>query len=85
MINWVKLLPGKTFRAHYHEDMNELYIILSGTVLITVGKDTAKLTKGDAVYIPQKHVHTMKNVTKKTVQYIALGIATGNKGRTVVV
>ncbi|MEK7543373.1 MAG: cupin domain-containing protein [Patescibacteria group bacterium] len=85
MINWSTLLPGKSFRSHYHEAMDEVFIILDGEVEISVGEEKAILGKGDAVVIPEKTVHVMKNLTNEEVWYIALGISRGPGGKTVVV
>lgn len=85
MINWAKLLPGKAFRRHYHEDMLEIFIILVGKAKITVGKKSAILKKGDAVIIPKKQIHEMKNLGKKEVEYIAIGISQEKGGKTIVV
>lgn len=85
MINWSTLLPGKSFRPHYHEAMDEVFIILNGEVEISVGKETARLERGDAVVITENAVHVMKNLTDKEVSYIAIGIARRRGGKTVVV
>ena len=37
MINWARLPVGSEFAAHYHEDMEEIFIIVSGRALIKVG------------------------------------------------
>lgn len=83
MINWSTLLPGKSFRSHYHEAMDEVFIILNGEVEITVGEEKEKLGKGDAVVIPENSVHVMKNLTHEEVCYIAIGIASDRNGKTV--
>lgn len=83
MVNWSTLLPGKSFRPHYHEAMDEIFIILDGEVEITVGNETERLGKGDAVVIPQSCVHVMKNLTDGEVPYIAMGIARREGGKTV--
>lgn len=85
MVNWATLLPGKSFRPHYHEAMDEIFIILDGEVEITVGNETGRLGKGDAVVIPENSIHVMKNLTDKEVPYIAIGIARREGGKTVVV
>lgn len=38
MINWSTLLPNKSFKLHYHEDMQEIFIILSGKVEVQNSK-----------------------------------------------
>jgi len=85
MINWSTLLPGKTFQNHYHEAMDEIFIILNGSVNITVNNEVEKLTKGDAVVVPANLEHTMTNLGDTPIQYIAIGIIAGEDGRTVVV
>ncbi len=85
MINWSTLLPGKSFRPHYHEAMDEVFIILDGEVEITIGDETQRLGKGDAVVVPENAVHSMRNLTDREVPYIALGIARREGGKTVVV
>lgn len=83
MINWSTLLPGKSFRSHYHEAMDEVFIILNGKVEVSVGQEKEKLGKGDAVVIPENSVHVMKNLTHEEVCYIAIGIASDRNGKTV--
>jgi mannose-6-phosphate isomerase-like protein (cupin superfamily) len=83
MINWAKMKPQKQFSAHYHEDMDEIFIITSGKAEIKVDKETEILQKGDAIIIPQKSVHMMKNIGDKDAFYIAIGISEDKDGKTV--
>lgn len=83
MINWAKLPMGRSFEKHYHTTMEEVYIILSGKAKIIIDKEEEYLEKGDAVLIPIKAAHQMTNISDEEVNYIALGIATGENGKTV--
>jgi mannose-6-phosphate isomerase-like protein (cupin superfamily) len=85
MVNWARMNPGNHFAAHYHEDMQELFIILQGAARITVDRQTAVLNRGDAVLIDPREVHEMSSEGDQELEYLALGIATGTGGRTVVV
>lgn len=85
MINWARLPAGSSFRAHYHEDMEETFIILSGQVEININGQTHDLATGDAITIAPREVHMMTNVTEQDVDYIVVGISTGEGGQTVVV
>ncbi len=85
MINWSTLLPGKPFRPHYHEAMDEVFIILDGEAEITIGDETQRLGKGDAVVVPENTIHIIKNLTDSEVPYLAIGIAQREGGKTVVV
>lgn len=51
MVNWASLGVGKQFVRHYHEDMQELFILMQGEAELTVGMETATLRRGDAVVI----------------------------------
>jgi mannose-6-phosphate isomerase-like protein (cupin superfamily) len=85
MVNWARIPTGKTFQPHYHQSMEEIFIIVSGKAKIFVGEEEAVLRKGDAVIIPVGQVHKMTNISQKDVDYLVIGIVTGESGKTVVV
>ncbi|MBI3385302.1 cupin domain-containing protein [Candidatus Gottesmanbacteria bacterium] len=68
MINWAKLPVGKSFRAHYHEDMEEIFIMVAGTTEINIDNEKNILKRGDAVIIQGKKVHTMKNIGNEDIE-----------------
>lgn len=55
------LPPGATVPPHHHEVLEEVYYILEGNGLMTVGEDQREVGAGDAVYIPRQHRHTLTN------------------------
>ena len=57
MVNWARLGTGKHFAAHYHEDMQEIFIILQGEAHLTAGTQTVVLHAGDAARIDPHEVH----------------------------
>lgn len=83
MINWAKLPCGKAFACHFHEDMEEVFIISAGKVRLKVGKEIEKLEKGDAVLIPMGVSHQMENIGAEDADYIAIGISLGKGGKTI--
>lgn len=90
MINWSLLPAGKSFRSHFHEDMEEVFIIITGNAKIEVKKDNLEkeadlLYPGDAVLIPAMSVHKMWALGEQDLEYIALGISAGVGGKTVLV
>lgn len=85
MINWASLPAGSSFRAHYHEDMEEIFVILSGRVSMDVDGEVHALSAGDAIVLEPREVHVMENVTDSDLEYIVIGISTGQGGKTVVV
>jgi mannose-6-phosphate isomerase-like protein (cupin superfamily) len=85
MVNWSSMGVGKRFAKHYHEDMQEIFIIIQGEAKITVGQETDTLCRGDTVVIDPREVHEMQNIGSETVEYLAIGITTETGGKTVVV
>ncbi len=85
MVNWCILREGKSFQAHYHQDMEEIFILLKGKVRIRVGEEEVDLEKEEAVVIPLLMVHEMKNVGEEEVEYIVIGISQGKGGKTVLI
>lgn len=85
MVNWAKLPVGRTFRAHYHEDMQEIFVILSGQVKIRGGNEETVLEKGDAVVIPPRLSHKMTNLVDHDVEYLVIGITQNKDGKTIIV
>jgi mannose-6-phosphate isomerase-like protein (cupin superfamily) len=85
MVNWARLDAGKAFARHYHEDMQEIFVIVQGEAEITAGAQTATLRRGDAVVIDPREIHQMRNAGGEPVEYLAIGITSKAGGKTVVV
>jgi mannose-6-phosphate isomerase-like protein (cupin superfamily) len=85
MVNWATMGVGQQFARHYHEDMQEIFVMVQGEAEIRVGTETATLRRGDAVLIDAREVHQMRNICAEPVEYMAIGITSETGGRTVVV
>lgn len=85
MVNWCRMEPGKAFHPHYHEDMEEIFLILKGQAKILVNGEEVELGKGEAAVIPPREVHEMKNVGGEDLEYLAVGISQGKGGKTILV
>ena len=83
MVNWCRMEPGKAFHPHYHEDMEEVFILLKGWAKVFVPGEAADLREGEAVIIPPREVHEMKNTGEEDLEYLAIGISQGQGGKTV--
>lgn len=83
MINWARLRKGRSFVSHYHEDMDEIFIIVSGKVKVRVDNKEDVLEKGDAVLVPMEKVHQMENIGDEDANYLVIGVSLGKGGQTV--
>ncbi|MDA8563424.1 cupin domain-containing protein [Mariniblastus sp.] len=85
MLNWARLPLGSSFAAHYHEDMQETFVILTGKVQMVVGEESVELNAGDAIMIDHHEIHQMHNRSDHDVDYIVFGVSTEEGGKTIVV
>ncbi len=85
MINWARLPVGSSFRLHYHEDMEESFIIVTGTVEMRVNGEPYQLNAGDMLVVSPGERHDMENTSDNDVEYIVIGVSLGKGGKTIVV
>lgn len=64
-----ELAPKAIYHGHKHETP-EIYYIISGKALWTVGDETREVTKGTSIYTRPGEVHKMVNLGEETVQAI---------------
>lgn len=83
MINWARIPKGKSFAPHYHEQMIEVFIIMTGKVKAKIDKEEEILEKGDMVIAMEKQVHSFANISDSDVDYFAMGIVTSEGGKTI--
>ncbi|MFM7166463.1 MAG: cupin domain-containing protein [Planctomycetaceae bacterium] len=85
MLNWALLPAGSSFQRHYHEDMQEVFLMIAGSVRMTVSDDSRVLGPGDAVLVDPGEIHQMQNLLTTPAEYIVFGITSGRGGRTIVI
>lgn len=64
------LPPGKIVPPHYHEVLEEIYYILSGSGVMTVGEESREVSSGDAIFIPKNHVHSLTNTGEEDMKLL---------------
>lgn len=85
MVNWARLPGGSSFRTHYHEDMQEVFVLISGHVRMTVDGVALEMSSGDTVIVEPRELHEMLNLQETDAEYLVFGVSTGEGGQTVVV
>lgn len=61
-----EVLPvGARVGRHYHRETEEVYYVLGGAGLMTVGDETREVSRGDAVFIPRGAPHTIENTGRE--------------------
>ena len=64
------LPPGCAVTPHHHREIEEIYYIVSGRGLMTVGDETREVEAGDAIYIPRSHRHSLENNGAEPIKLI---------------
>ncbi|MCH2211432.1 MAG: cupin domain-containing protein [Fuerstiella sp.] len=85
MVNWARLPGGSAFQSHYHEDMHEVFVLISGRVRMTVSDAVVEMAAGDTVIVEPLEIHSMQNLMDSIAEYVVFGLSVGHGGRTVVV
>src|SRR5438309_10729853 len=62
--------PGGEQRIHSHRP-EQVYFILEGRGLMTVGRETQRVGPGDCIFIPSGHPHGLKNDGDVTLRYFS--------------
>ena len=83
MVNWARLPAGRSFRKHFHGDMQEVFVIVDGDVSCWVDGETCDLKRGDAILIDPQEVHQMTNTGAQDAFYVVFGISSKAGGKTV--
>jgi mannose-6-phosphate isomerase-like protein (cupin superfamily) len=64
------LPPGHAVAPHRHREIEEIYYILSGTGVMTVGEQSRQVSSGDAVYISRGQVHSLNNTGSEPIKLL---------------
>lgn len=68
--------PGCRTGGHSHDDLEEVYHIVRGTGLMTIGDDEFEVQPGDTYLVPRFQHHTFKNPGNMPVEYFWIVIKT---------
>ena len=84
MLNWARMPARSSFHLHYHEDMQEIFVMIKGEVEMQVGSAKMVVRPGDSVLVSPHEPHRMVNHQDDVAEYIVFGISSGQNGKTVV-
>ncbi|HVF90934.1 MAG TPA: cupin domain-containing protein [Blastocatellia bacterium] len=64
------LPPGCSVTPHHHDRLEEVYYIISGRGVMSVGDERSEVGPGDAIYIPRGTRHTLANTGSEPVKLL---------------
>lgn len=69
----VLIKPGTTNEMHVHPDQEQVYFVVQGGGIITVGDEKGEVKAGDAIFLPAKIPHGFVNNTEKLTILLMIG------------
>jgi mannose-6-phosphate isomerase-like protein (cupin superfamily) len=64
------LPPGHAVSPHHHRQIEEIYYIVEGRGLMTVGDEEREVAAGDAIYVPRGQRHTLRNTSAEPIKLL---------------
>ncbi|MEW6130777.1 MAG: cupin domain-containing protein [Acidobacteriota bacterium] len=64
------LPPGAAVTAHHHRELEEIYYLIEGKGLMTVGDEEREVGAGDAIYVPRGARHRLKNIGDEPIRLL---------------
>jgi len=68
------LEPGQGIQPHFHPDSEEIYYVLSGYGVMTIGEEKQEISRGDVVYIPSPAPHILLNTGNVPLRFITVSV-----------
>ncbi len=68
------LRPGEKIELHSHPFFEEIYYVLSGYGLMTIGDEKEEISRGDVVYIPYLAPHMLLNTAEVPLRFMTVTV-----------
>jgi mannose-6-phosphate isomerase-like protein (cupin superfamily) len=65
--------PGVALEPHQHEMEEQIFFVLGGKGIVKVGKEQHSVEEGDAIYLPPRLDHSLKNTGTHPLRFSAIG------------
>lgn len=66
------LPPGFAVTLHHHNQLEEIYYLLEGRGLMTVGTEEREVGAGDAIFVPRNHRHSLANTGNEPIRLLVV-------------
>jgi mannose-6-phosphate isomerase-like protein (cupin superfamily) len=70
-VTWVEVEPGASQVRHSH-DPEQVYVVVAGEGVMSVGEDSSAVEAGDAIYIPSNAEHEITNTGEEPLEYVSV-------------
>jgi mannose-6-phosphate isomerase-like protein (cupin superfamily) len=69
-LGYVSRLNGESTPLGFHDDEEEIYVILKGRAILKLGDEEKEVSAGDTVYVPRCTEHRMRCISDEKLEYL---------------
>jgi len=69
-LGYVSISKGDSTVTGFHDDEEEIYVILNGRAILMLGGEEAEVCGGDTIYVPRNTAHRMTCVSEEDLEYL---------------
>jgi len=69
-LGYVSVDHGNSTMTGFHDDEEEIYVILKGRAILMIGEEEREVGPGSVAYVPRNHKHSMKCISLEKLEYL---------------
>ncbi len=69
-LGYVSVDSGECTDTGFHDDEEEIYVILRGRARLEIGDEETEAGPGDTVYVPRNNRHRMTCISDEKLEYL---------------
>jgi mannose-6-phosphate isomerase-like protein (cupin superfamily) len=69
-LGYVSIFKGESTQLGFHDDEEEIYVILKGRAVLALGDETKEVGAGETVYVPRNTEHRMRCISDEKLEYL---------------
>lgn len=69
-LGYVQVEAGNSTKMDIHDDEEEIYVILKGRAILTIGDEKQEVGPGMVAYVPRNKKHNMACISEENLEYL---------------
>jgi mannose-6-phosphate isomerase-like protein (cupin superfamily) len=74
-VDHLMIPPKASVGSHYHNGVEEIYLVIKGKGIVKVNDEQADIIYGDAIPVRAKEIHSLENNSDEPLELIVYGVA----------
>ena len=74
-VDHLMIPPKASVGSHYHNGVEEIYLVIKGKGIVKVNDEQADIIYGDAIPVRAKEIHSFENNSDEPLEFVIYGVA----------